>query len=182
MHTLIAVDALKPKDATKVIDGLMKTLVKKSKVQMNAPKRGGKRGESEPEYFTTDDRLRKYAEVVNSVRPLWVFITDYFKLKGHSLEIKEEMREEARFKNLTTFCSEVPDRLLENARQRRYKLDSRKKKEYSPLGLALRHASIELNVPPYEYETLKKRYYQGRTLLNMVKAHQRSQYQSTTSR
>lgn len=79
VQTLIAVENIEPKEATKRINKLADSIKKEAKRDMNAPKRGGARKERERQYFTSNAEFLNYAETVNSLRPLWTYATHYFK-------------------------------------------------------------------------------------------------------
>ncbi|MDT7779078.1 MAG: hypothetical protein QOC99_1590 [Acidobacteriota bacterium] len=166
-QTLIAVDGVTPKEATKRIDKLVDEIKKENKQDMNAPKRGGARKELERAYFTTDAERMVFAEIVNSLRPLWEFITRFFRDREYEVSCLRDIREAPLFSTLSQAHGDVPEDLLQVVfdRERFDKLDEQTKLALSPLGLALEHARLELGIGKHSAETLKKRFHEGRKLL-----------------
>ena len=166
-QTLIAVDGLTPKEATKRIDKLVDEIKKEIKQDLNAPKRGGSRKELERAYFKTDAELIHYAETVNSLRPLWEFITRFFRERDYEVNCLRDVREAPLFSTLSQAHGDVPEDLLRTVfrRERFDTLDEQEKFSLSPLGLALEHARQELGIGHHAAETLKKKFYEGKKLL-----------------
>lgn len=164
VQTLIAVEGKEPKEATKAIDKLVQNFAKETKVQLSAPKHGGVRRQRKN--FVTDGELATFAKTVNSLRPLWEFITRYFQQYGHDLTGKDKIKTDKKFIDLSRFTT-VPNSLLDKARRRTnmYLPGKNQNIALEPLGLALEHARLELSIGPYAVETLRKRYTEGKKIL-----------------
>ena len=169
-QTLIAVDDVKPNEATKRIDKLVDEIKKEIKQDLNAPKRGGSRKELKRQYFTNDAELILYTETVNSLRPLWGYVTNFFKQRDYGHACLNDVKSSPVFINLAQVCSSVPDDLLRQVFRREdfSKLNEQETQALSPLGLALEHSRRELGIGKYAAETLKKRYNEGKKLINDI--------------
>jgi hypothetical protein len=169
-QTLIAVDGVTPKEATKRIDKLAAKIKKEIKMDLDAPKRGGTRKELARQYFTSTDELISYAQTVNSLRPLWGYVTNFFKQHDYELACLIAVKDSPVFINLTQGCSSVPEDLLRQVFHREdfTELNEQEKQALSPLGLALEHSRRELGISKYAAETLKKRYNEGKKLINDI--------------
>lgn len=130
-------------------------------------RRGGARVRKDV-VLSTDEECAEFAKLVDGLKPLWVFLTDFFGRYGYDLNTQDAVKLTPNYQALSASCREVPQKLVYEARRREeYKEAGRKlPPEIQPRGLALKHAAHELGfADKYKHETLKKRYEKGKKVL-----------------
>lgn len=130
-------------------------------------KRGGAR-KRKGVVLQTDEECAEFAKLVDNLRPLWKYLTDFFEREGYDLDSQEAVKLTPKYKTLSSSCKEIPQRLINEARLREVHKDRGQKipREIQPQGLAFKHAAHELGFAhKYKYDTLKKRYERGNRAL-----------------
>jgi hypothetical protein len=130
-------------------------------------KRGGARKRKDV-WLETDKECAGFAQLVDSLRPLWTYLIKFFEQEGYDLDKQEAVRRTSKFRDLSHSFTEVPKKLINQARRRENLKDNKEKipRDIQPLGLAFKHAAHEMKCPDkYKYDTLKKRYERGKRVL-----------------
>jgi hypothetical protein len=109
--------------------------------------------------FGSIDDLMELAETVDSLRPLWDCVTDFFASNDYEAGCIEMLKESSSYKGLAQDIS-VPDDLLRDV----YKRKSKNAPVLEPLGFAIEHARRLLNLE-LKFNSLRTHYFKGKKLL-----------------
>lgn len=116
---------------------------------------GGARARTRKKYDWTEKKWAAFVKRVDNLRPSWKSAIRFFEAQGYDPEALAMIRANRAF-------NVIPARLLKKAFDKRRRFSEEGTNvpcEYSPLALALEHASTELDIPAYKYNTLKNYYH-----------------------